>query len=199
MRDDTTNLYINFVLHAIFGLLAEADGLMRKYGERIRIAADALTFAIPTSPRTLYRGVLLDPSRPFALDSRTFASWSESPDVARWFACPRSVISEPLASTNAKLVGHLVELSSATSRRVLFHHTWARAFGGLSSLARRHPRMGDSGAAQIAWSLETQREVITEPLPVTPKLAPELDAETLAALERRFSPPWIVEREGVRI
>jgi len=193
------DVYVNFALHAILGKLAEADQIMRLGGDHVRRTAARLSDRIPIAPVTLYRGMLLDPEKPFAADLKfTFLSWSEDRDVALWFACPRSAVSEPLAQYNPKLRGHLVEIPAPRSR-VLFHHTWTTALSDLAPIALTHPLMGAEGARQIEWSLRTQREVITEPLAdLQPMCAPDLDASTLEALERRLSPPWIVEKEGVR-
>ena len=196
------DLYLNFALHAILGRLREADALMGLAGDEIRAVADRLATQHPIAPTPLYRGMLLDPDKTFAADPKlTFLSWSEDRDVALWFACPRSVVSEPLAATNPRLRGYLVDLHAPQSR-VLFHHQ-AWALGGLAELAlvlaRAHPLMGEEGRRQIEWSLRTQREVITEPVEgLRPSRTADLDTEALAVLERRFSPPWIVEEEGIR-
>jgi len=45
----------------------------------------------------------LDPAKPYmASPALTFLSWSEDPEVARWFACSRSVV-EPRAAANDAL------------------------------------------------------------------------------------------------
>ena len=193
------DLYLNFALHAILGRLSEADALMSMAGDEIRAVADRLAAQHPIAPKPLYRGMLLDPDKIFAADPKlTFQSWSEDRDVALWFACPRSVVSEPLAATNPRLRGYLVDLSAPQSR-VLFHHGWANALGGLAALALAHPLMGAEGRRQIEWSLRTQREVITAPVDgLRPNRAADLDAAGLAALERRLSPPWVIEEEGLR-
>ena len=196
------DLYLNFALHAILGRLSEADALMSIAGDEIRAVAARLTAHYPITSKPLYRGMLLDPDQTFAANPKlTFLSWSEDRDVAVWFACPRSAVSEPLAATNPKLRGHLVELMGPPSR-VLFHHAWTHALGGLTglpTLALSHPLMGEEGARQIEWSLSTQCEVITTPVyGLSPSRTAELDAADLIALERRLSPPWVIEAEGVR-
>jgi hypothetical protein len=193
------DLYINFALHAIYGMLGEADTIMRRAGDSVRRVADRLAEKIPVMPAPIHRGLLLDPAVPFAPDPKaTFLSWSEDLDVALWFACPRSAVSEPVAQQKPRARGFLVELAAPRSR-VLFYHAWTRAFGGLAPLAIAHPLMGEEGRRQIEWSLRTQREIITEPVPdLLPTPAGELDAAALEALERRLSPPWIIEEEGIR-
>ena len=193
------DLYLNFALHAILGRLSEADALMCIAGDEIRAVADRLAAQHPIPAAPIYRGMLLDPDEPFAADPKlTFVSWSEDRDVALWFACPRSAVSEPLAATNPRLRGHLVDLPAPQSR-VLFHHGWASALGGLAALAIAHPLMGEEGRRQIEWSLRTQREVITALVDgLRPSRTAYLDAETLTVLERRLSPPWVIEAEGIR-
>jgi hypothetical protein len=193
------DLYLNFALHAILGRLGEADALMSMAGDAIRSVADLLAAMHQIEPKPLYRGLLLDPNKPYVADPKlTFLSWSEDRDVALWFACPRSAVSEPLAATNPKLRGHLVEISAPTSR-VLFHHEWVRGLTGLSELALKHPLMGAEGRRQIEWSLRTQREVITAPVEgLSPIRTADLDAETLRSLERRLSPPSVIAEEGLR-
>ena len=193
------DLYLNFALHAILGRLSEADALMSLAGDEIRAVADRLAAQHPIPPKPLHRGMLLDPGKPFAADPKlTFLSWSEDRDVAVWFACPRSAVSEPLATSNPRLRGHLVDLPAPQSR-VLFHHGWTGALGGLAALAIAHPLMGEEGRRQIEWSLRTQREVITAPVDgLRPSQTADLDAEELAVLERRLSPPWVIDAEGIR-
>lgn len=195
----SVDLYLNFALHAILGRLSEADALMCIAGDEIWAVADHLKTQYPITPMPLYRGMLLDPDKTYAADPKlTFLSWSEDRDVALWFACPRSAVSEPLAATNAKLRGYLVELTTFKSR-VLFHHSWTGALGGLAALALAHPLMGAEGRRQIEWSLRTQREVITAPVDgLLPRPTTDLDAAALGMLERRLSPPWVIEEEGVR-
>jgi hypothetical protein len=193
------DFYINFVIHAILGRLAEADALMCIAGDEIRDMADALAHKRPVAAMPIYRGILLDPEVPYDADPKLkFLSWSEDRDVALWFACPRSVVSEPLAQQKPQLRGYVAKLETPRSR-VLFHYTWANAQGDLAAFALQHPLMGAEGARQIAWSLLTQREIITEPVAdLQPDRVPDLSAPALQALERRLAPPWIIAEEGIR-
>lgn len=192
MRADIT-LYINFALHAVLGKLGEADTILRFAGEAIRRVADEIAAECPIELAPIYRGILLDPAEPFRVGSSlSFLSWSEDRDVALWFACPRSLINEPLVQRNSALCGYVAELPAPRSR-VLFHHSWASALGGLACFALAHPLMGREGKRQIEWSLRSQREVITEPTQdLRPERAVDLDAATLKALDQRL----IVE-EGI--
>lgn len=198
MREDI-QLYINFALYAVLGRLAEADVIMRSAGNAVRRVADAIAAESPTALAPIHRGMLLDPTQPFRAEPRfTFLSWSEDRDVALWFACPRSVVSEPLAQMNPTLRGYVATLAHPRSR-ILFHHAWASALGGLACFALVHPLMGEEAKRQIAWSLRTQREVITAPVvDLTPEPVADLDAAALEALERRLSPPWIMAAESIR-
>ena len=193
------NVYINFALYTVLGKTAEADGMMRLYGEEIRAVAAVLAHDFPIARVPLYRGVLLDPAVPYAHDPRlTFMSWSEDQGVAEWFACSRSTVSSYVAEQSPHLRGYLLR-RDAPPPRVLFHHTWAAVFRGLAPLALVHPHMGAEGARQIAWSLRTQREVITEPVDgLEPMPAAHLDARALTALERRLTPPHVAAAEGIR-
>lgn len=193
------NLYINFALHAVLGKLGEADTIMRLAGDAVRRVADEIAAECPVEAAPIYRGMLLDPAQTFrADDSLTFLSWSEDHDVARWFACPRSTINASPTLQNPELRGYVAELPAPRSR-VLFHHDWASALGGLACFALVHPLMGSDGKRQIEWSLRTQREVITDPFAdLRPARADDLSAEALEALERRLSPPWVAAVEGLR-
>lgn len=186
---DPVSLYLNFVLNAVGGKMGEADAIMRAGRGTIAHVAGALAKFAPFEPKPLYRGMLLDPSKPFVLDARlTFMSWSEDRAVAEWFACRESVISEPLVEAKPELRGFLATLAEPT--RVLWHHSWVDQFGGIdgfADLALRHPLMGAYGRREIAWSLATQSEVITAPLPITPS---PVDIARSYEIDRRLSPPW---------
>lgn len=192
---DDVSIYINFVLYVILGRLREADVLMRKKGEMIRLVAEYCMTKrpiAPIAPKPLYRGVLLDPAQPFTLDPKyTFLSWSEDRDVATWFACTRNHISDLVMDVYPHFQGYIITLPQPQSR-VLFHHSWAHTFTKVIAEAHRHPLIGEEGKRQIIWSLKTQSEVITDPAEgLEPRLAPDLDDATVAALETRLLPPWI--------
>jgi hypothetical protein len=185
---DARNIYINFVLYAVLGKMAEADGLMRKHGNAIYQVADVLA-RVPFEVRPIYRGMLLDPAVPYQPDKRlTFQSWTEDRDVARWFASTRSYVSGPLAKHNPKLRAHIAKREHPG--RVLFHYGW---FGHmeLASLAMMHPHMGTEGARQIAWSLVSQSEVITVPHDLEPERVDE--PHDVARLDEQLCPPWLKE------
>ncbi len=188
MTREDGNAYINFVLYAVLGKMGEADEMMRSMSDRILRAAKEFAVRAPVARVPIYRGMLLDPDQPVsACPLRTFVSWSEDIDVACWFASTDSVISKPLAASNPRLRGVVVDLPSP--RRLVFHHSWAR---GWDKLARIHPHMGDEGARQIAWSLRTQREVITMPiaLPMPAPVETKRSRSTVE-LDGAFAPPWI--------
>lgn len=185
------DLYINFVLHAVYGRLAEADCLMRLHGAAIRDVADALRERHPIDERPLYRGMLLDPDLGLGTHF-PFVSWSEDRDVARWFGDPRSYISEPFRAYHPEAQGYMLAIDAPRSR-VLFHYTWAEVFGApLGFLAYLHPSMGREGSRQIEWSIATQREVITEPIDGLEAVPLDPVPDTaISELDRKLCPPWI--------
>lgn len=187
MTKDDVNVYINFALYAVLGKLAEADDLIVRHGDSVRRAAAWLMQRKRFGARPLYRGMLIDGE--LRADARyKFISWSEDRDVASWFASKESAISDYVLAHRPTVRG--VVLTLPRPERVLFHYSWAQ---GWERLAVLHPHMGPEGARQIAWSLRTQREVITEPLEILP---PAVDADAIehppiAELDRRLAPPWI--------
>lgn len=189
------DIYLNFVLLAIHGQMAKADLLMKVGGKWIREVAAELHRAYPIPVKTIYRGVLLDPRIPFKLDSRlTFMSWSEKESVARWFACRESIVSLPLAELNPSLRGFVASfLTTTPNSRVLFHHSWAKEFP-FEACARRHPSIDDEGCRQIAWSLCTQAEVITEPIEDLSFEQVWVGVIEAQALDAELVPPWLMER-----
>lgn len=187
------NFYINWALNAVYGRLAEADAIMHTALDGIRKVAATLRERHPIAPMPLHRGVLLDPSRPFQTDPTfSFVSWSESLDVARWFGSTDSYISEPFRMFHPEARGYVLTLDRPAS--VLFHYSWVNVFGvPLDEMALLHPHMQREGQRQIAWSLRTQREVITEPLATLPTPAPveSMAGAPVPELDRQLSPPWI--------
>ncbi len=188
MNRDDGNAFVNFALYAVLGKMAEADQMMREFGDGIARASEWFAERWPVPRATLYRGMLVDPAVELTVDARyTFVSWSEDVDVACWFATPSSKISQPLAASNPRLRGVVLEL--AEPERVIFHYSWAR---GWERLAMMHPHMGSEGARQIRWSLTTQREVITAPLERYPSARPVGSFSRDAAyLDAKLAPPWI--------
>lgn len=189
------NIYINWVLYAVYGLMSDADALRTKYADAIDAIAAELHQRHPLTPQQLYRGLLLEGAETLRIvPELTFVSWSEDRDVARWFGSPSSVISKPIAEQRPNVRGFVVTLSRPTAR-VLWHHSWRHAFGmPLERLALMHPLLGREGYRQVAWSLDTQREVITAPLDVTglqPEAVEAVCGPSVAELDRRLSPPWI--------
>lgn len=192
---DPVSLYINWVLHAVYGKMAEADQLYRIAGDAIASVADELELRFPIAPGRIYRGVLIEDVATFKPHDRlTFLSWSEDRDVARWFGSTESFISEPLTAHQPNAKGYVLTwLQPDPTIRVLFHHSWRNAFGmPLERLALMHPMMGGEGHRQIKWSLDTQREVITEPMTMFPKPEPveSIEGPSITELDKRFTPPW---------
>lgn len=193
LDDQDVNAFINFVLYATYGKMAEADDLMRRFGEGVQ----RVTHKMPRVHRgPLYRGVLMDPAKRMTPDARyTFVSWTDDIDVACWFASPEATVSQPLAETNPALRGYVLTMNERdVTTRILFHHAWSML--DWPKLALRHPHMGEEGARQIAWAWHSQREVITTPptefpMPVPVELLYDARGTSALELDRRFAPPWI--------
>jgi hypothetical protein len=189
---DDVNLYINWILNAIYGRLADADAIMQTARPGIQRVATMLQARWPIVERPLYRGMLLHPSCKLDTEpSYSFVSWSEDRDVARWFGSPEAFISEPFTLRYPEARGYVLTLEQPTN--VLFHYSWAGVFGTpLPTMALMHPFMGAEGARQIDWSLRTQQEVITAPLPTLPAAKPveDIPGAVMAELDRRLAPPW---------
>ena len=186
------NYYINWVLNAVYGRLAEADTIMSVASASVHRIAAMLQSRWPVETKPLYRGMLLDPQRKLDADPTfSFVSWSEDRDVARWFGHPDAFISEPFKEFYPEARGYVLTLERPVS--VLFHYSWAGVFGTpLDRMALLHPHMGAEGQRQIAWSLATQREVITASLPTLPAAQPieDVPGALIHELDRRLSPPW---------
>lgn len=191
------NVYINWILYSVYGMMAEADTLRRTRGDAIDETADELQRRHPITPRPLYRGVLLDGAAPVLRPepNLTFLSWSEDLDVARWFGSPESYISAPFTEHYPEVRGYVLTLPRAATR-VLWHHSWRHAFGmPLEQLALVHPFMRREGFRQVKWSLDTQHEVITAPLAIEalprPELTDTFPGASMAELDHRLTPPWV--------
>jgi hypothetical protein len=178
---DEYNYYANWVLHAVLGRLSEADGLMKQYGKPIRSMAKKLVKHLGVPKRPIYRGMVLDPGQAAggeltADPEYTFVSWSEDKDVACWFADRDSTMSGFVRTLRPQIEGWIAE-SWPDPKRVLFHWSWAPRFPGPSGgtpiplwrLAELHKNLIP---AQVAWAMQTRKEVILrqdgKPLKVKP-------------------------------
>lgn len=186
------NAWLNFVLHAVYGKMAQADGLMDMLGDGVRRVAERVRTIERRPVGTLYRGVLVDPSEPMTSDTRyTFMSWTQSLDVACWFASPESVVSEYVRMMKPKLRGYVLQLDGS-DQPVLFDHRWGVRW---DRLAHMHPDIGAEGARQITWALRTQQEIITPTLARLPIPVPVENVRrcSVRTLDARYAPPWIKE------
>lgn len=167
------NLYLNWVLYAVFGRMAEADEILREHRAEIYMAAALFRrrYNLPAELK-LYRGVIVDPalvsSGTLAPDLRlTYVSFSEDVRVARWFADPQSAVSTAVAAMFPQRRGYLIE-HAPRPEEVLFHWSWGSNLK-LVHAAMMHPHID---VAQFAWNLSRQREVIVapvlDPFPVQP-------------------------------
>jgi hypothetical protein len=193
VTSDDINHYVNWTLYAIYGRLAEADQIMRLGLAGIRRVAAMLHKRHPIPATPIYRGMLLDPERPLQADPAfSFLSWSDDVDVARWFGSLDAYISEPFRVHCPEAQGYVLTMQRPAA--VLWHYSWADVWGApLPWMALRHPHIGAEGSRQIAWSLRTQREVITEPLTTLPPAQPveTVPGTPIPELDRRLSPPWV--------
>jgi hypothetical protein len=201
---DDLSLYLNWVLRAVYGQMAEADLIQRRHPSAITGVARVLRRKFGAPMRPVYRGVLLAGPALRAEPNLAWLSWSEDRDVARWFGSPASYISGPFRDHYPEARGYVLTLERAPC--VLWHHSWRNVFGGvpLEQLALRHPEMGHEGCRQIAWSLDTQAEVITVAPPLAALPVPEsvdsIPGAPLDELDRRLTPSWVREdADGIAV
>lgn len=198
------NVYLSFVMNAVVGQMGEADALMRAHGGTVKRVARWLAKDVGLPVRPAYRGLLLEPSLvvdgKVQPDSRyTFASYSESRDVACWFADRNSVMSEYVLQKRPGVQGYLSQ-RTPSKNTILFHHSW-REFPtprGRIPLAALAANAGMVAADQLAWNLQTQREVIMLP-PTRPFEVEEVGAEvcpSTADLDVKYTFPPILIQEG---
>jgi len=176
--------YLNFVALAVVGRLYEADFFIREHKKDIKLWAELLNRPMAEE---LYRGVLLDPSWLSCDDiehapERTFLSFSEDLDVALWFARTDTTISKIVVAAYPEAQGYVIELP-AQKAHVLFHYSWALDIEApLIATAMAHPAVD---LDEFVWCLQTQKEVIVEPIerlgvkPIEDYASPSL--ETLEA------------------
>lgn len=187
--------YLNFVALAVVGRMSEADFLLREHGKAIRLWAEMLRIGLTT--KALYRGVLLDPS--WLSDGnviehqpeRMFLSFSENRDVAIWFARTDTIISELVVTTHPEAHGYVIELPAGEAQ-VLFHHLWvpgADIEAPLLATAAAHPLVDFD---QFVWCLQTQEEVIVEPVErLVVKPIEDYASPSLEALDTKFCLPSV--------
>jgi hypothetical protein len=195
------NLYINWVIYAVTGGLAEADSLMRRNSYAIYSVARYLQSTRPIEIKTLHRGVLLDAKEAASgflqrTSQVTFVSFSEDVDVACWFADAKSEVSGYVVEVRPDVKGYMVEYLPELTE-VLAHHEWLKNFPvpghgtinlGMFILQHPHP---DLDAVQFAWNLGTQSEVIVVPFDTPLKLTPHAKANcsTTAELNAKLLHP----------
>lgn len=164
--EDSLNLYINFLLYAIVGRMAEADSLLRKYKQKIYDAADHSLRGL--NPNFLaYRGILLHPSsveqygnKIMSHEKLTFISFSEDKDVAHWFADPKSVMSSYVSTMDPGVRGYTIEAMFRTGDFLFVASAQPTLCKLLALAADMHPFIEPS---QLRWNLATQKEVIVKP------------------------------------
>ena len=189
--NDQAIIYINFVLAAVHGRLAHADHIMHEYGDVVVRVSTLLRERHPIEDLPLYRGILLRPDYDYGV-LNPFTSWSESEDVARWFADPDGFLSRPFKQAFPDIKGRL--LRTQRPPHVLFHHSWRNVFhrdGCVSLFALSSPDHGEPTRRQIAWSLDTQQEVITTAVTDYESEDCTFTPEDTARRDELLSPPWI--------
>lgn len=194
------NAYINWVIYAVLGRTGEADDVMRRYKLQIEAVARQLRKRRKPPIRDLYRGVLLEPDQVVQgvvppEPALTFLSFSEDFEVACWFADPDSIISGHVRQSRPNVEGWIIEHRPKGSE-ILWHYSWNTIPMGagrsipLVAAGAQHPHIMRE-LDQLAWNLQTQREVILKPLAVgTPVTAYALsDCPQTAELDARLAPP----------
>lgn len=201
------NLWINFVLQAVTGRMAQGDAMMARHGDAIRSVARWLMDVRPVKVGVLYRGILVEPER---LDrhwleheeQRKFLSWTQDRQVACWFADPKSIVSELVLQMYPGSRGYIAS-GKIEKKKVLWHHDWVEiplpGLGvlNLAGAAAVHPEI-DQG--QFVWNLRTQREVISDAperkeskMHVSP--VEEGDCPDTEELDSRYAyPPYVAMR-----
>ena len=147
--------YKQFVVTAILGQMSFADMLMQQFRSEIYSVAAYVQQIDPQPAKRLYRGLLIEPSlvrgnRPIQPERGAFASFTESRDVACWFALPESWIAEHLARGRPNVVGWIAKYTPQ-SAEIIFHHAQTKTVNDLPG-----PSLLDFGR-MLAHSLDPVR------------------------------------------
>lgn len=190
-------LYKYFVAIATFGMQAEADEMLRRYRSDILLISEHLKKVAPTPLNRLYRGLLVQPGTLVAAPlsgrylSNQYVSFSESKDVACWFADPQAFVGQLRPNDE----GWICEYTPSVDQ-IIFHHRWLAAIDALPGdtlldLFLRTPlNMPSSEAAvQLNFNLNNQQEVIVKP-DITMKVSPVRPGDCLPTkqLDRQLRP-----------
>jgi hypothetical protein len=208
------NVYVNWVLYAVVGLMFEADQLAAANRHAIERVAKFIRSVRKTKLQPVYRGVVLTPQeaaggrmRPVGDYAKvSFVSFSEDRDVACWFADPKSTMSITLTTQKGpEAAGYLIE-RTPNEDEVLWHYTWADrlpmpglAGRHVADLARGHPHMAH--VVGLRQSIERQKEVILRPAKDGYEVLRAVGCPPTDELDRRFqsapigaqNPPWSPE------
>jgi hypothetical protein len=179
------NLYVNFVAMAIIGDQAGADEIARQHPGPVAAGAAFVRRVKGVQLQKLYRGVLLTPEmaardmlQPRRSGEEQYDSFTESLDVACWFASASSYMAALVMLQRPTSVGYVVE-HEAKKDDVLWHWSWAKAFPFPDRTSTNFAALvcptiaqhrGQPYADQLSWSLKTQKEVILRPVTVPLKL-----------------------------
>lgn len=203
--NDDYNAYLNFVLYAVYGMMGDADTIMRRDAERVRRVAKELRRSLPTPPtsKTLWRGILIEQAHLEFRDDGIwlkpdprlrFTSWSTDKSVACWFGRRDTFVSQFVAQQRPDVQGYMMK-TKAGRETVLWSHEWdiiptPRGPISLRVAAEFHPLINPD---QFQWNVEKQREVITEPIAKTEQITPigEVKCPTARVLDAKLTPPGV--------
>lgn len=197
------NVYLSWLVPAILGRTQDSDALMVQFPGEIESVAAALRHISRQPLRKLYRGLLLEPSEISAGDvifsrpgMEQSVSFSESRDVACYFALPDTIMSSYVRQIRPDVEGYIVEHTPVRSE-ILWHYSWnpivyKRMRIDVRTAARMHPAAAHD-PAQFDFVFNTQKEVTLKPTQVPLHVTPVGDTCPDAdALDKRFTPPHIL-------
>lgn len=168
------DIYDLFVAVAIHGLAREADSLLSAHKAKIYQVARKYSMKLPRR-MTLYRGILLDLSNIEKADDNLvikehlpfeYISFTENPEVARWFASTDAYLSSYVVNQRPDVKGYVIKYE-ASPRDVIFHYSLLvnpiKTFN-LKFVLTNFIANGFGGdLTQFFHNLNTQSEVILKP------------------------------------
>lgn len=200
-------LYKFWAVCAIQGYIDIADKLLMQYQNEIYSFANALQRNLPSSPKKLYRGIILDPKNRDSSGVMTskvnagFISFSENLDIASWFASTDSHMAEMVLVNIPKGKGFIIT-HHPTRGEVLFHHKWYHLLklkNELAAIEKSLEQMGlEPDLTQFIHNVTSQEEVILKPITKKFNLIPkeELSDKTGEELDKMFLPKNILDQKN---
>lgn len=125
------DIYDLFVVLAIQGHMADADNILRSYKEKIYQVARKYSMKLPKQ-MTVYRGILLKSDDIIQKDSSSvikekwpveYISFTENPEVARWFACKDAYLSDFVRMKHPSIEGFVIKYD-VTPKDIIFHYSF---------------------------------------------------------------------------